>query len=305
MDFSLLRELQDVRATSGDEIHLKEFLVNYVKENMSNWDVQPEIVESREIRDCLILKFGNPRTAIFAHMDSIGFHAGYGSDLIKIGGPVTQTGIRLVGSDKDGEIDCEMNVDDEGRVAYVFDREIERGTTLTFKPDWRETDAFVQNCYMDNRLGVFNALKVAESLKDGLIVFSCWEEHSSASIGYLSRFIQENYKVDQALISDITWVTTGVQHGQGVAISIRDSGIARRTWINQIIDLAKESGVPYQLEVESAGGSDGTALAKTAYAWDWAFIGAPEDNVHSPDEKVHKDDIDAMIALYKFLMEKL
>ena len=138
-----------------------------------------------------------------------------------------------------------------------------------------------------------------------MIVFSCWEEHGSASVGYLSRFIQENFKVDQALISDITWVTTGVQHGQGVAISIRDSGIARRSWINHIIDIAKKSGVPYQLEVESAGGSDGTVLSRSAYAWDWCFIGAPEDNVHSPDEKVHKDDIYAMIDLYKVLMEKL
>lgn len=305
MDFSLLKELQDVRATSGDEIHLKNFLLEYIEKNQSNWDVQPEIIQDRQIQDCLILKFGNPRTAIFAHMDSIGFHAGYGSDLVKIGGPVTETGIRLVGSDSQGEVDCEMNVDDEGRVAYNFHREIDRGTTLSFKPNWRETDAFVQNCYMDNRLGVFNALKVAESLKDGLIVFSCWEEHGSASVSYLSRFIQENYKVDQALISDITWVTTGVQHGQGVVISIRDSGIARRSWINNIIDITKNSGVPYQLEVESAGGSDGTILSRSAYAWDWCFIGAPEDNVHSPDEKVHKDDIYAMIDLYKVLMDKL
>jgi acetylornithine deacetylase/succinyl-diaminopimelate desuccinylase-like protein len=34
-------------------------------------------------------------------------------------------------------------------------------------------------------------------------------------------------------------------------------------------------------------------------------VGAPEDHVHSPDEKVHKHDIDCMIELYKELMKAL
>ena len=72
---------------------------------------------------------------------------------------------------------------------------------------------------MDNRLGVWNALQVAETLKDGIICFSCWEEHGGGSVGYLAKFIYENYGVKQALISDITWVTKGVKHGEGVAIS--------------------------------------------------------------------------------------
>ena len=55
---------------------------------------------------------------------------------------------------------------------------------------------------------------------------------------------------------------------------------------NKIVDLAKKSGIKYQLEVESAGGSDGTMLQKTDLPFDWLFIGAPEDFVHTPDEKV-------------------
>ena len=53
------------------------------------------------------------------------------------------------------------------------------------------------------------------------------------------------------------------------------------------------------------GGSDGNALQKSDYPWDWCFVGAPEDNVHSPDEKVHKKDIQSMLDLYKKLMKKL
>ena len=55
-------------------------------------------------------------------------------------------------------------------------------------------------------------------------VFSTWEEHGGGSVGYLGKFIQEKYGVYQALISDVTWVTEGVKHGEGCVISLRDSG---------------------------------------------------------------------------------
>ena len=178
-------------------------------------------------------------------------------------------------------------------------------TTLTFKPNFRENADFIQSCYLDNRLGVWNALQLAKSLEDGIICFSCWEEHGGGSVGYLAKFIYEKYGVRQALISDITWVTKGVKHGDGAAISMRDSGLPRRSYINKIIKLAKKSEVSFQLEVENAGGSDGNALQRSPYPIDWCFIGAPEDNVHSPNEKVHKKDIASMLDLYKYLMKSL
>ena len=121
----------------------------------------------------------------------------------------------------------------------------------------------------------------------------------------VTKFIYETYGVKQALISDITWITEGVKHGKGCVISLRDSGIPRKSYVNRIVDIAKNSKIPFQLEVENAGGSDGNQLQKSSYPWDWCFIGSPEDYVHSPDEKVHKKDIQSMINLYKKLLKKL
>ena len=59
------------------------------------------------------------------------------------------------------------------------------------------------------------------------------------------------------------------------------------------------------MEVENAGGSDGNALQRSPYPFDWCFIGAPEDFVHTPDEKVHKSDIEAMTQMYNYLMINL
>jgi putative aminopeptidase FrvX len=171
--------------------------------------------------------------------------------------------------------------------------------------EFRETDEYVSSCYLDNRLGIYAALQVAQTLENGAIAFTCNEEHGGGNAQKLARHLWEKHKVSQALIADITWITEGVEHGKGVAISMRDSCIPRRLYINKIIEIARRSGIPYQLEVEASGGSDGGMIQKSDVPVDWCFIGAAEENVHSPNETVHKDDIASMIELYKELMEKM
>ena len=306
MDTGLLKKLCALRAPSGNEGPMKEFIIDYVKKNQNKWAVQPEVIEGNFIGDALILKFGQPRTAVFAHMDSIGFTVRYNNGLVKIGGPRTENGFKLVGADSLGEIEAELHYDHENNfLSCTYSREIERGTELTFKPDFRETDDYIQCCYMDNRLGCYIALKTAETLTDGLICFTCYEESGGGNAGVVGKYIFEQYGVMQALIADITWKTEGVDHGKGVALSIRDSGIPRRSFYLKILELAKQSGIDFQLEVEGSGGSDGSELQKSAYPFDWLFIGAPEDFVHTPNEKVHKADIYSMEALYKYLMNRL
>lgn len=305
----VLEKLVEVRAAASDEGKMKEFIIDYIETNSSDWSVQPEIIHGKGFQDCLIVVFGKPTTAIYAHMDSIGFSVGYDKELIKVGGPRAIDGLQLVGSDSQGEILTELMVieEEEGHNSYqyIFEREIERGTLLTFKPNFRETTEYVQSPYLDNRLGVWAALKVAETLENGAIVFSTYEEHGGNSVAFCARYLMKEYDVFQALIADITWVTTGVKHGGGVAVSMRDSGLPRRSYLDKIIELAKESKIDFQLEVESAGGSDGGMLQKSDLPIDWCFIGAPEDNVHTPDEKVFKKDIESMVELYKYLMKHL
>jgi putative aminopeptidase FrvX len=305
----LLKELTALRGASGDESRVKEFVINFVKQQQENWKSKPTIIEGDLFQDCVLLIFGQPKTAIYAHMDSIGFTVGYDKELIKIGGPRIIEGTALVGSDSKGEIETELMVIEhetgEREIQYVSDRIIDRGTNLTFQPNFRETDVFIQSPYLDNRLGMWNALKVAETLEHGALVFTTYEEHGGNSVSFCAKYLLDNFGVRQALISDITWVTHGVIHGGGVAITMRDSWIPRKVYLNRIIELAQQSGVSFQLEVESAGGSDGTALQKSHLPIDWCFIGAPEDNVHTPDEKVNKLDIIAMVELYRYLMVHL
>ena len=306
----LLKEMCCIHAPSGNEVGMTKFLLDYIKKHQKDWKVKPKIYSGEGFQDCIVLTFGKPRTAIFAHIDSIGFTVRYGKELVKIGGPRIKDGFELVGADSKGKVEVKLKTGidkktNEPILQYDYKRDLDRGTELTFKPNWRETKDYVQCCYMDNRLGVWNALKVAETLKDGIICFSCWEEHGGGSVSYLQKFIYEKYKVKQGLIADITWVTPGVSHGKGVVISLRDSLIPRKSYVNNIIAIAQKSKINYQLEVEGSGGSDAKELQMAENPWDWCFIGAPEDNVHTPNEIVHKKDIIEMVKLYQVLMEKL
>jgi len=305
MDLSLLKQLCSVKGVSGDETRVKEFVLSYVEANKRNWSVQPIVVEGDEIQDAILLVFGKPRVAIFSHMDTVGYTVGYGAELIKIGGPSAESGAILVGKDSVSEIECRLEVSEDGTLSYLFHRDIDRGVCLSYKENFIVDQSHVQSPYLDNRLGMFVALRVAETMENGVLAFSCYEEVGGGNAEILARVLYEQYHVKQALICDITWVTSGVQHGNGVAISMRDSGIPRRSYLNKIIEIAKSSSIDFQLEVESSGGSDGNALQRSAYPFDWCFIGAAEDNVHSPEEKVAVKDIEDMMSIYNVLIHRL
>ncbi len=301
----LLKTLCGIHAPAGNESAMTRFLLKYIEEEKSAWKVQPEIFYGDDFQDCIILVFGKPRTAVFAHMDSIGFTVRYNNQLVKIGSPRVENNYILKGQQNGKTFEYPIELIDDKEIFIKAPLQLERGIDLTFKENWRENEEYVQCCYMDNRLGVWNTLRLCETISNGAIVFSCWEEHGGGSVPYLTRFLYDRYQIKQALISDITWVTEGVRPGKGVVVSLRDTGLPRKTFTDRIVGLAKESGIPFQLEVEASGGSDGTEIQKQPYPIDWCFIGAPEDFVHSPDERVHKSDIKSMVELYRFLLERM
>jgi putative aminopeptidase FrvX len=305
----LLQELISTQGLASDESRIKSFIKEYVLKNSSKWKSKPHIIDGLGFQDAFMLVFGNPRTAVYAHMDTIGYSVGYENELIRVGGPKNIDGTILVGNDSQGIVEGELmifeNEYNQQRIQLSHERTIDRGTLLSFKPDFKETKEYIQSPYLDNRLGVYVALQLAETMENGAIVFSTYEEHGGNSVGACAKYLMNNYDVFQALICDITWVTPGVVHKGGVAVSMRDSMLPRRKYLNKIISIANDSGIKYQLEVESAGGSDGSVLQKSDLPIDWCFIGAPEDNVHTPQEKVYKKDIESMIELYRVLMDQL
>mgnify|MGYP003686336811 FL=1 len=186
-DLSLLKEMCAIHAPSGSEIFVKEFLIDYIQKNQDSWNVKPDLIQGSDFQDSFILVFGKPRTAIYAHMDSVGYSVGYNNNLIRIGGPQAENGTELVGVDSQGKIEAKLIIEESehrGKSLKIdFARIIDRGTTLTYKQEFVVTDNYIQSCYLDDRLGIWNALKVAETLENGAIVFSAWEEVGGGSVG--------------------------------------------------------------------------------------------------------------------------
>ena len=67
-------------------------------------------------------------------MDSIGFTVRYNNEIIKIGGPITNDGIVLVGRDSKGIIEGKI-INKDKKLYIDFNRDIDRGTSLVFKPN--------------------------------------------------------------------------------------------------------------------------------------------------------------------------
>lgn len=305
MDLELLNNLTSIHSPSGEEFRMKEFILDYVRENQSKWKCQPLILEESQFGDGFALVFGEPRTVVFAHMDTIGFMVRYGNQLIPIGGPQVENDYQLTGEDALGPVACRLRVDEEHNLFHDFPRAIDRGTSLVFSDPVQVDDVKIKGPYLDNRLGLYNALKVAETLEDGALAFSCFEEVGGGNVPALLDVLADRYPIKQALISDITWVTEGVKAGEGVAISIRDQNIPRRLFVDHIIELAEQSDIKFQLEVEGGGSSDGAQVRFSRHGLDWCFIGAPETHVHSPNECVKISDLEAMVALYRYLLKSL
>lgn len=305
MDLELLNSLTSVHSPSGEEFFMKESIMDYVKKHQSAWKSQPVVLEEPRFGDGFILVFGQPRTVVFTHMDTIGFMVRYGNQLIPIGGPQVESGYRLSGTDVLGPITCQLKVDHEHNLFHDFPRAIQRGTSLVFSDPVQVNESEIKGPYLDNRLGLYNALKIAETLENGALAFSCFEEVGGGNVPALLDGLMDKYPVRQALISDITWATEGVAAGGGVAISLRDQNIPRKHFTDRILDLAEKSDVPYQLEVEGGGSSDGAQVRHSRHGLDWCFIGAPESGVHSPDECVKIADLEAMVSLYRYLLHAL
>jgi putative aminopeptidase FrvX len=300
----LLLDLLNIQSVSGNESEMTTFLIDTINKRKGSWKVQPQMYFGPEFHDCLLLKFGNPRGAVFSHIDTIGFSVRYENQLVSIGGPEIEDGMKLIGKDSLGPIVCKIILKDHN-VFHDFPRAIDRGTSLSFEQSPIFDEEFIQAAYLDNRVGIYNCLNLCEDLENGWVVFSTYEEHGGGSVPYLLKFIQDTAPIEFALISDVTWITEGVQHHDGVAISLRDKFIPRKTFLDKILRLAKESQIPFQLEVEGEGGSDGREIQFSPYAIDWCFIGPAEDNVHTPFEKISLKDLQSMIDMYRFLMRRL
>ncbi|MGV3719384.1 MAG: aminopeptidase, partial [Actinomycetota bacterium] len=259
----LLTQLQQIPGPSGDEGRIADFLDARCRS-------LPGVTVQR-YGDLLLVTRGEPRVAIFAHTDTIGFTQGYGRNLIPIGGPRPENGDELVEVGGPGEARIKVR-EGEARDWRLSTKAGNPGSRWVYAAPLRIKAGEIMGPYLDNRAGVWNALQAVARCKDVAVVFTPGEEHSGRGALIGARLIHQDLNITRALISDITWHTKGVRCGKGPAISFRDRSVPRQRFLDEVLAAATDSGVPYQREVESDGGSDGSQIERSTYPIDWVFI---------------------------------
>lgn len=291
-----LQRLLDIEGPSGDEGAIADYVERQIGHIPS--------VRHERLGDVLLAYRGEPRVAIMAHLDTVGFTLGYGGELIRIGSPRVREGYAL--RSRSGDAILRGRIRMEEKTAYLDGApDAKPGSRWVFDaPLAREGDV-LRGAYFDNRAGVWSALRVLEQCRHVAVAFTVCEEQSGRGAQIAARRLWESFAIPRVLISDITWHTEHIHRGKGPAISLRDQFVPRQRFLDEIVAVAEQSGLPYQLEIESAGSSDGGYVERSGIPMDWCFIGAPEEDSHTPEEVVNFSDLEAMAALYIFLIDRM
>ena len=93
--------------------------------------------------------------------------------------------------------------------------------------------------------------------------------------------------------------------GDGPAIKVRDASfIADPRLVDWMVKQAEAAGIPYQMEVLTAGGTDGRAIQMTRAGVPAGCISIPCRYIHSPSEMVDADDVENSVKLLVKLLSE-
>jgi len=166
--------------------------------------------------------------------------------------------------------------------------------------------------YLDNRIYCTALLKAMEELSetenDLYFVFTSQEELGLRGAATAAYGIDPVYgiAVDVTISSDIPATKHGCssEQGKGAAIKVMDSSvICHPRMVKKLEKLAKEQGIPYQMDVIRSGGTDAGAMQKSRAGVYAGGISIPCRYLHTPNEMVRTSDVEACVALIRAFAE--
>lgn len=170
---------------------------------------------------------------------------------------------------------------------------------------------YITSKALDNRIGVFVLINVIKSIINTentlYFVFSTQEELGLRG----AKTAAFGINPDIAIAVDVT--DTGdtpnckdfaVKTGRGPAIKIKDNSIiCSKKICDYLKNIAKESNIPYQLEILQAGGTDAGSIHITREGVHTGAVSIPCRYIHTPGEMVNISDVNNAINLIKRSIE--
>ncbi len=274
---------------------------------------------------------GGMRVMISAHMDEIGLMATYIDDsgfirFTSVGGvsPLTcyggrvlfMNGIRgVIGMDglERGKPPKLSGMYIDIGATSKEDCPIRVGDVCGFERPFLDMGKRMVAKSMDDRIAAVIAIKVLRQLDasphEVHFVFSTQEEVGlrGATTAAFGVDPDVGFAIDVTRSGDTPKPSTKMATalGDGPAIKVRDSSfIADPRLVNWMVKTAEDSGIPYQLEVLEAGGTDGRAIQLTRSGVPAGCVSIACRYIHTPSEMVDTDDVDNAVKLLVQLLSK-
>ncbi len=198
---------------------------------------------------------------------------------------------------------------DTGLSASEVKQKVRIGDPVGLTQTFREVGAYVAGKCLDDRIWVFVLLETLKALKgkqhkdDIYAVFSVQEEIGLRGAVVAAYGIEPDIGIglDTTLAVDIPGVEKDESvtvTGNGVGIKVFDSSMVATHWlVEEFADLADQKKIKYQLEVLPLGGTDAGAIQRSRSGTASITLSLPSRYVHTVQETVHKDDLDAALKL--------
>jgi putative aminopeptidase FrvX len=203
---------------------------------------------------------------------------------------------------------------DLGLPVEAVREQVQVGAMVTMAPQWQEMGEAVSCKAMDNRLALYlmiEAVRRAEHHAMDVYAVATTQEEVGLRGATTSAF---GVEPDVGLALDVTIAADlpGLDEqdrvtalGGGTAIKIMDSAsISHPKVVEFLRELAERRGIPYQMEILPHGGTDAGALQRARGGIPAVTLSTPCRYVHSPVEMVHRQDVEASIALTAAFIEE-
>jgi len=167
-------------------------------------------------------------------------------------------------------------------------------------------------CAMDDRAGCAVLVETIKAVKNSphelVFVFTVQEEVGlrGAKTSAYSIHPDLGIAVDVTLTGDTPKSRPmAIKLGEGPAVKVKDASVIAHPKVKELmIRRAEEAGIPYQLEVLEAGGTDSGAIHLSREGVPSGVVSIPCRYVHSAHEMVDMNDVENAVKLLTAILEK-
>lgn len=202
---------------------------------------------------------------------------------------------------------------DIGLTADEVKEKVQIGDMVTMKREFQKTGHFFTCKAMDDRVAVFVMIEALKALGDHEVevyaVATVQEEIGLRGAAASGWAIHPDIcvAIDITLANDIPGVPEDMaitRLGHGTAIKVLDSSLICHPKVtSHFRALAEKHGVKHQMELLTMGGTDAGGVQRLHGGIPSFTLSIPTRYVHTVNETVHADDVQASIDLLRLYIE--